>query len=278
MLKIPKLLFGPSSIPYSSPKQETCEGIKQVKRLGLGNMELGWVQGVKLSEEKAKLIKKMGEDENIILTAHGSYFINLNAQEESKLEASKNRLIANARDMHKCGGYGVAFHPAFYMKQDSKKVFENVKNAMKEVIQEVKDNKYDVWIRPEVTGKISQFGTIFELVDLCAELDQSLPVIDWAHQHSRTHQYNTYEEFRKMLEYYEKVLGKEAIKNMHCHIEGIEYNQTGERNHLNLNDSDMNWKDILRAMKEFGCSGVIVSESPNQEDDAMLMKKFYENL
>ena len=56
MLKIPKLLFGPSSIPYSSPKQETCEGIKQVKRLGLGNMELGWVQGVKLSEEKASIM------------------------------------------------------------------------------------------------------------------------------------------------------------------------------------------------------------------------------
>ena len=37
----------------------------------------------------------------------------------------------------------------------------------------------------------------------------------------------------------------------------------------------MNYKDLLRAFKDFNVKGAIVCESPNIEDDAKLMKDFY---
>ena len=57
-----------------------------------------------------------------------------------------------------------------------------------------------------------------------------------------------------------------------------EYTQKGERKHLNLEESDMNYKDLLKAMKQFNVKGAVVCESPNIEDDAQLLKNYYLSL
>jgi len=65
---------------------------------------------------------------------------------------------------------------------------------------------------------------------------------------------------------------------MHIHIAGIEYGEKGEIRHLNLKDSDLNYKDLMKAFKDFKLKGVVVSESPNIEKDALMTKKIYEKL
>jgi len=97
--------------------------------------------------------------------------------------------------------------------------------------------------------------------------------------HARSNgKYNSYEEFRSVLEDSEKMLGKEFLKNMHIHISGIEYTSKGERRHLVLKDSDFKYQELLRALKEFDCRGVVICESPNIEVDALLLKKTFEEL
>ena len=59
---------------------------------------------------------------------------------------------------------------------------------------------------------------------------------------------------------------------------GIEYSAKGEKKHLNLEESDFNYKDLLKAFKSFGIKGAVVCESPNIEDDAKLLKDFYLSL
>ena len=75
------------------------------------------------------------------------------------------------------------------------------------------------------------------------------------------------------LEEIEKKLGRDALNNMHIHISGIEYSEKGERNHLNLRDSDLNFKELVRAWKAFKVKGVVISESPNIERDALMLKR-----
>ena len=65
---------------------------------------------------------------------------------------------------------------------------------------------------------------------------------------------------------------------MHIHLSGIHYGEKGERNHLILEESDMNYKDLLKVWKEFKIKGVVVSESPNIEEDALLLRKFWQEL
>ena len=106
-----------------------------------------------------------------------------------------------------------------------------------------------------------------------------MPCIDFAHMHARTAgKNNTYEEFKEMLMQVEKTLGKEGLKNMHIHLSGIHYTEKGERHHLPLQESDMNYKDLLKTLREFKSAGVLISESPIIEKDALLMKKYYEKI
>ena len=80
------------------------------------------------------------------------------------------------------------------------------------------------------------------------------------------------------MEDIEIYLGKEGLENMHIHLSGINYGEKGERNHLILEESDMNYKDLIKVWKDFKIKGVVVSESPNIEGDALLMQKFYKKI
>jgi len=279
MFKVDRLRFGTAGIPISTPKRSTIDGIIHVRNLGLDAMELEFVRGVNLKPELAKKIKYVAKKHDVLLTAHAPYYINLNAAEKAKVEASKKRIIQSAERLYDAGGWSVVFHAGYYLKQDPAKVYERIKGEIKDIVSTLQDRGIEVWIRPELTGKPTQFGDLKELVRLSEELEMVLPTIDFAHAHARNKgKCNTVEEWREMLSFMEDRLGREALDNMHIHISGINYTAKGERNHLNLQESDMNWEDLLRVLKEFRVKGVVISESPNIEGDALLMKKKYEEI
>ncbi|NJE03712.1 deoxyribonuclease IV [Thermococcus sp. MV11] len=279
MFKVDRLRFGTAGIPLSTPKRSTIDGIVHVRNLGLDAMELEFVRGVNLKPELAKKIKYVARKHDVLLTAHAPYYINLNAKEREKVEASKRRIIQSAERLYDAGGWSVVFHAGYYLKQDPAKVYDRIRDELKAIERELMDRGVKVWLRPELTGKPTQFGDLKELVKLSEELETVLPTIDFAHAHARNAgRCNTVEEWREMLGFMEDRLGREALDNMHIHISGINYTAKGERNHLNLQESDMNWEDLLRVLKEFRVKGVVISESPNIEGDAILMKKRYEEI
>jgi len=49
------LLFGTAGIPRSARAKTTIDGIERIAELGLGCMELEFVQGVKMGEAGARL-------------------------------------------------------------------------------------------------------------------------------------------------------------------------------------------------------------------------------
>ena len=83
MRKIDKLLFGPSGIPMSI-EGNTVDGINGVKKLGLNASEMLFVHSINVSEQLAKEVKKTAEQNDIVLTCHGSYYIKLNSQDKFK--------------------------------------------------------------------------------------------------------------------------------------------------------------------------------------------------
>ncbi|MEM4240269.1 MAG: TIM barrel protein [Candidatus Woesearchaeota archaeon] len=271
-------LFGTAGIPHIAKGMGTVEGIKEVKKLGLGAMELEFVQNVNVSEKAAPDVNKTAKAEDVVLTCHGQYYVNLASLEKAKLEASKKRMWLAAKTAADCGCWSVLWHMAFYQGQPKEKVFEQVKGVVKELVKKLKDQGSNIWIRPETTGKASQWGDLQECIRLAQEVEQVLPCIDFAHMHAREGKNNSFEEFKNNLAQVEKELGKEALQNMHCHVSGINYTEKGERNHLNLPQSDLKYKELLKALKEFKVKGVIISESPNIEGDALLMKREWEVL
>jgi deoxyribonuclease-4 len=129
-------------------------------------------------------------------------------------------------------------------------------------------------------GKSAMLGSLEDTLAMSKAIKGVEPCLDFAHLHARPGDgtCNTYEEWASYLELYEKALGKESLKRLHIHLSGIEYGPKGEKNHLTLEEADLDLKALFRALKEFGCAGRILSESPIMEEDALIMMKTWKEL
>ena len=257
-----KLNFLTAGMPLRTGKGSYPKAFDILKDMELDGMELEFVHGVRMSEESRGFVKECSD--NFVITAHGPFYINLNSKEEDKVEASVQRIIDTAAVASQAGAFSITYHAAFYMGKDKETVYNQVKMQTKRICDVLERENIKVWVRPETTGKATQWGDIDEIINLSKEFEQVLPCIDFSHLHARSAgEYNTYDEFSYVLEKIGKELGQYALDNFHGHLAGIEYTSKGERQHLELEQSDMNYKDLLKVMKEFGVKGALVCESPN---------------
>lgn len=276
---MPGLIFGTAGIPHSSKEQTTKAGIERIAELGLGCMELEFVQGVRMGEQSARVVAAVASRLNIRLTAHAPYYINLNSREPEKIRASQDRIVHTARIAQLCGAESIIFHPAFYLGDPPEKVYEIVKGYLAEVMDWLERENNMVWVRPELMGKVSQFGDMEEIIRLSKELGGKVaPGIDFAHWHARTGKYNSYQEFTYVLDKVQSKLGRRALDAMHIHVSGIAFGKKGELKHLNLRESDFNYVELLQALEDYGASGIVICESPNLEEDALLLQETYKDL
>ena len=269
------LLFGTGGTPHSSETNTTIDGIRRIAQLGLGCMEVEFVQGVRMGEAGARLVAEVAARERVKLSAHAPYFINLNSHEPEKIRSSQDRIIQTARIAALCGAESIVFHAAFYLGDSPEETYNKVKKSLGEIMQQLKREHNRVWIRPEIMGKPSQFGNLEEILNLCTELEGVAPCIDFAHGHARTGAFNSYLEFASILQQVEKYLGRTALDNMHIHVSGIAYGKKGEKKHLTLKESDFQYAELLQALKNYDAQGMVICESPNLEEDALLLQETY---
>ncbi len=268
-----KLNFLTAGIPLRAKDYKT--GFEALSNLNLDGLELEFVHGVRMSDASKTFLKN--NKNGFLLTAHAPFYINLNSKEEDKVSASIQRIIETADAANELNGYSITYHAAFYLKEDKKTVFNKLIKRHEKIFEALQNNP--IWVRPETTGKETQWGDIDEIIELSKIFPKMLPCVDFSHIHARTGgKYNTYEEFCSIFEKIGNNLGDIALNNFHAHVAGIEYSIKGEKKHLNLEESDFNYKDLLRAFKKFNIKGAVVCESPNIEEDCKLMADYYNSL
>ena len=273
-----RLLFGTGGTPHSAKTRSTIDGIERIAELGLGCMEIEFVQGVRMGEGAARLVAEVASRKGVKLSAHAPYFINLNAREPEKIIASQERILQTARIAAICGAQSIVFHAAYYLGDPPEKTYQTVKKHLAEVINRLKRENNRVWVRPEVMGKLSEFGTIDEVLNLCTELEGVGICMDFAHWHARTGESNSYPEFASILEQIKQRLGDGALEDMHIHVSGIAYGKKGEIKHLNLKESDLQYGELLKALKDYDVKGIAICEIPSLEQDALLLQETYHKL
>ena len=271
-----KLLFGTAGVPNSTQKKNNpIEGVKQIHELGLDCMQLEFSHGVRMKDEVSSGLRKVSYELGVPLTSHGPYYINLNAREQDKIDSSVERIIQTAKISDLCGAESMTFHAAFYMKDSPYDVFDLVEKSLNVIEERLSRLDIEIELRPELTGKTSQFGSLSELISLTKNVNSCRPCMDFSHLFARTGKFNTYKEFSEVLDTLSNELGSEALSNMHIHISGISSNSKGDLKHLNLEQSDFYWKELLKALKDKDCGGYMISNSPNLESDAKMLKEYY---
>lgn len=278
-MQFERVLFGTAGVPNSTVKKNSpVEGVRRIHELGLDCMQLEFAHGVRMKEEVSSALRKVSYELNIPLTSHGPYYINLNAREQDKIDSSVERIIQTAKISDLCGAESMTFHAAFYMKDSPYDVFDLVEKSMNVIEERLSRLDIEIELRPELTGKTSQFGSLDELISLTKLVGSCHPCMDFSHLYARTGEYNNYDEFINVITKIQEELGQNSTDNMHIHISGISCNSKGDLKHLNLSQSDFNWKDLLRALKDKDCRGYMICNSPNLEDDAKMLKDYYMTL
>lgn len=274
-----RLLFGTGGMPTCVPKKSgPIEGVKAVHALGLDCMQLEFAHGVRMKEEVSFGLRKISHELSIPLTAHSPYYINLNAREQDKIDSSMERIIQTAKISDACGAESMTFHSAFYMKDSPLDVFDLVEKSLNSIEEQLGRLDIEIELRPSLTGKISQFGSLEELIDLTKKISSVRPCLDFSHLHARTGKHNSQKEFEAVIRKLRSELDDGAIKNMHIHVSGIVLSPKGDLKHVNLRESKFNWRALLRALKKHRCAGYVICNSPNLEKDALMLKKYYKSL
>jgi deoxyribonuclease-4 len=270
VLGLGSVYVGTAGIPNSTKRRNTLDGIRRVAELGLNAMELEFVRGINISTEVASKARELSRELGVVLTAHAPYYINLLSDKADVRKASVERIVESAKVAYVAGAWSVVFHPGYYGKYSSDEAVRVVREAVKHVVGIVADMGIKIWVRPETMGGLAEVGSLDEVIAVVEGIDMALPAIDFAHLYARSlGRLNTVEGFREVLAEVERKLGSEAIKNSHIHLSGIVYGERGEKSHLNFDESSFNWEAAVEAMKEFNVEGVVISESPNLEEDAL---------
>ena len=81
-----------------------------------------------------------------------------------------------------------------------------------------------------------------------------------------------------MLEGYAEALGSGRYKVCTSTFRASHYGPKGEKEHLPMEEADLDLQALFRALHDLGCRGRILCESPAMEDDALLIKKFWDEL
>jgi deoxyribonuclease-4 len=276
------LRFGVVGSPQTTPTSGTPAAIRHSRELGFDHLEIAWVQSVRVSDETCAQIKQTAESAGISLSVHAPYFINLNSQTDELMRKSDERLLAAARAGFKAGAYDIVFHPGSYHSQPPEQVYERAKEKLLEITGILREEGVTVNLRPETMGKSAMFGTLDEVIQLSKDVPGVLPCIDWAHLHARTGDgtFNTYDEFADALRRVREHLGDRGIKHMHFHMSGIDYGPKGEKEHLPLNEADVNYRALLQAFIDFGVEGTVGVEAPLpfHVADALTLQATYRRL
>lgn len=278
--------FGPSGAPtrfYDEGHKTTEEMPLWVKQNGLDCFEYSFGRGVNLGEAKAKSIAEAFKKENIEISVHAPYFINLATPEKDKAENSFNYILSSAVVGRMMGANRVVFHPAAQGKESRETAVNRTIARLIELKSIIEERGFtDMKFCPETMGKIAQIGTIEEIAHFCTFADFYYPTVDFGHVNAREQgSLKTKEDYIVRLKYMMNILGYEKVNDMHVHFSKVEYTAKGEKRHLTFEDTIFgpDYKPFIEAIVELNLHPYIVSESAGtQADDAKTMKDYYEFL
>ncbi len=276
--------FGPAGVPplFRELGARIPDVPKLLREENLDAFEyqaVRWGQKPQMKQEDAENLGVEAKKNDVLLSMHGSYYVNLCGKEEV-VEASKKRLVACATAANWMGAYVLVFHTGFYGRLDKSYAFRTCVNALKETVSTMRSlGIRNVKLGPETMGKVFQVGTLDEILTVCEEVEQTQLVIDWSHMHARRQgRFRKVADFREVAEEVERRLGTEAARTMHCHFSKIEFTLKGERRHHILDEPRYgpDFEMLAEVMAEFKMRPVMICETPLLDLDAMKMRATYD--
>lgn len=278
--------FGPSGNDksfYEQGYKASTQAPKWLKeKMGLNAFEINFARSPRMSIETAH---KMGEEArkyDIELSAHAPYFVNLTNDDafEKNYKWIRDCLFL----LNEMGYKRLVVHLASQGSHTREKALEKVEKNLRAIIKRLDDEGLSNWLMCiETMGKYSYIGTLEEICALCKIDPRIIPTLDFGHLNclEQGELSRNPNRIGEIIDYVEREIGLEKLKQVHIHFSAIVYGEKGERWHTTIDDEPwaIPFEPLANVIKEKDLKPVIICESADiMAQDAKRLKQIFEKI
>lgn len=276
--------FGPSGNSekfYQDGFRNSWQMPAWLSDMGLNAYEYQCNKGTNIKRETAEKIGQQAEQAGIRMSIHAPYYINLSSAEEDKRLNSIQYILNTLQVAQWMGAHRIILHPGNVGKFSRDQAMLLALPILAEAIRQADEAGFgDITLCPEVLGKISNLGSLDEVLTMCALDDRMIPCVDFGHVHARSlGGLKTPEDYEAVFDSIENALGLERTRRLHIHFSRVEYTQAGERKHHTLQDTQYGpeFVHLARVLLQRQIEPVVICESRDRmAEDALVLKQIYE--
>ena len=274
-------LFGPagSETAFSEKYKSSLFMPSYLRDMGLDAFEYQCGRGVNISLQKAAELKEKADENNIKMSLHSPYFINLSSIDDERMQKNTAYILSSCEAASAMGANRVVVHCGGLSGRTREEALKNTLINLKEALSALEAASLsDVSICVETMGKVNVLGDLSEVLYICQTDERLLPCVDFGHLNARTHGgLSTAAEFDAALDLIINKLGYERASRFHAHFSRIEFSAGGEVKHLTFDTKEFGPPPALigaLAVKRLYPT-VICESAGTQARDAKTLKDIY---
>ncbi len=276
--------FGPSG----NSEKFYCEGFKSswqmpawLAQMGLNAYEYQCNKGTNIKMETALKIGDEARKAGVRMSIHAPYYINLSSVDEEKRLNSIGYILRTLQIAQWMGADRIVIHPGNVGKLAREEAMLLALPVLADAIRQADEAGFgNITLCPELLGKISNLGSLDEVLTMCALDDRMIPCIDFGHVHARTMGgLKSTEDYERLFDSLENALGSERTRKLHIHFSRVEYSAAGERKHHTLQDIQYGpeFVHLARVLLKRKIEPVVICESRDtMAEDACRLKDLYQ--
>lgn len=261
--------------------KSTLDAPAFVKNIGLDAYEYEAGNGLSASPSMLSAVGKAARECGVKMSFHTPYFISLSGIVEEKRLNSIRYIRESLDAAHLLGADTIVIHSGSAAKISRDEAMRLASDTLVRTLSEVET--YGIKLGLETMGKKNQLGTLDEVLELCRIDKAFVPVVDFGHLNARDlgGVFASADDYMRTFDKIDRTLGASVAENLHCHFSKIEWTGSGEKKHLTFDDNvyGPNFEPLVEVIYKNNLTPTIICESAGtQSDDALAMKKYYQEL
>ncbi|MEO5575472.1 MAG: TIM barrel protein [Gaiellaceae bacterium] len=251
--------------PARCPSRESPElAVEILLERGYSACEIDLESGFWLDYPWAERLGELAQANDIALSVHAPLFAFPGHPDQKKSRMALGALDRTAGIAAAAGAEVVVIHPGFWLGRERGQTIDDVVAWLETLRERLEGKDRAVAFGIEVMGRVSELGSIDDVLEISARVAWVRPVIDFAHMHATSDgAFTDVDGFAAVLEVADEVLG--AGEPFHIHFSDIAYANRNETKHLPYGEGTLRAEPLRDALARFDRPATVISESPDEE-------------
>ena len=257
-----EIRIGPSGLPDLPSFEDMAAWLAAE---GYRAVEVGFVSGFWLSYDDAPELAAALRERDVVVSVHAPLAAFMgHVEREKKFKMALGMLDHTAGLAKALGAEVIVFHPGFLLGRDHAQTIRDVVDQLGDLRERLESKDRLVPFGIEVMGRVRDFGSIDDVLEISRQVDFVRPVLDFAHMHATSGgAYTDVDAFASALEATDEVMA--PGEPFHIHFSDIAYANRNETKHLPYGEGTLRAEPLRDALARFDRPATVISESP---DDA----------